>query len=127
MRIEDIPEDIEWHPLPDEADNCYLVIIPGRNPIRAFIDPAKGVEALIADILDPPEPPPPRRLVLRRTIIERLAAADLLDEAEAALLKAPALTRWRWNTAGDSVYFDDPETVSFLEAIGADPAEILAP
>lgn len=71
--------------------------------------------------------PEPRRIVPRRTIIERLAEAGLLDEAEAALLEAPALLRWKWNTAGDGVYFDDPETVGFLKAIGADPDVILAP
>lgn len=71
--------------------------------------------------------PPKRRRVDRRTIIERLATADLLDEAEAALLAAPTLTRWKWNTALEGVYFDDAETVAFLQSIGADPAVILAP
>lgn len=70
---------------------------------------------------------PPRRIVDRRTIIERLAEADLLDLAEAALLAAPVLTRWKWNTAGEGVYFDDAETIAFLKAIGADPDLILAP
>lgn len=70
---------------------------------------------------------PPRRIVDRRTIIERLDKADLLDLAEAALLSAPAITRWKWNTAGEGVYADDPETLAFLKAIGADPDSILAP
>lgn len=70
---------------------------------------------------------PPRRIVPRRTIIERLAEAGLLDEAEAALLAAPALIRWKWNTAGEGVYFDDTETIAFLTAINADPDLILAP
>lgn len=67
-----------------------------------------------------------RRRVDRRTIIERLAAVDLLDVAEAALLAAPAVVRWRWNTT-DAVYADDPDTLGFLKAIGADPGVILAP
>lgn len=71
--------------------------------------------------------PPKRRRVDRRTIIERLAAANLLDEAEAALLAAPTITRWKWNTALEGVYFDDPETLTFLAAIGADSDAILAP
>lgn len=69
---------------------------------------------------------PERRKVDRRIIIERLAKAGLLDYAEAALLAAPAVVRWRWNTT-DAVYADDPDTLTFLKAIGADPEAILAP
>lgn len=86
---------------------------------------AEVIEAYRIATADPE--PETRRLVDRRTIIERLDKADLLDLAEAALLSAPAITRWKWNTAGEGVYADDPETLAFLKAIGADPESILAP
>lgn len=68
-----------------------------------------------------------RRRVDRLTIIKRLDVLGLLNEAEAAILAAPAITRWRWNIATEGVYADDPETIGFLQSIGANPDVILAP
>ncbi|MCG8511675.1 MAG: hypothetical protein MI741_20870 [Rhodospirillales bacterium] len=70
-------------------------------------------------------PPPPRRLVKKTAIIDRLQEVGLLDAARAAMDQAPTYTQERWN-ARDAVYADDPETIEFLTAIGADPDAILA-
>lgn len=67
-----------------------------------------------------------RHLVPKRVIIDRLHAAGLLDIARKALDAADLYTRERWN-ARDAVFADDPETISFLRLIGADPDAILAP
>lgn len=72
------------------------------------------------------EAKPERRLVPKRVIIDRLHAAGLLDAARNALDSAPLYTRERWN-ARDAIYADDPESIAFLRAVGADPDVILAP
>ncbi len=59
-------------------------------------------------------------------IVDRLQAAGLLAAARAALDAADLYTRERWNTR-DSIYADDQTAVALIEAIGADPADILAP
>lgn len=43
------------------GENCYLIFPDGptSDPITAYINPAVGIEASLADILDPPVPPPP--------------------------------------------------------------------
>ncbi len=69
---------------------------------------------------------PERRLVPKRVIIDRLYEAGLLAAARKALDAAPLYTRERW-AARDAVFADDPESIAFLKAIGADPAVILAP
>lgn len=69
----------------------------------------------------------PRRRVARIDIVRRLAAVGLLAAAEKAIAGADALTRQEWATADLGVYADDPKTIGFLRAIGANPDTILAP
>lgn len=67
-----------------------------------------------------------RVLVPKRLIVERLNGVGLLDAARAALDAADIYTRERWNTR-EAIYTDDAAALALLNAIGADPAEILAP
>ncbi len=72
-----------------------------------------------------PEEPPTNWRVSTYRIVRRLEDAGLIDAADAALDAQPLLFR-RFYTAG-SLPNDDPDAVAFLQAIGADPLEILAP
>jgi hypothetical protein len=108
------------------GDNCYLVQMPDGALVRCYIDPEKGIEAHIADLLDPQEPPA-RRLVTKSLIISRLHEAGLLAAAKAAL-EADLYARERWYAPDrPAVYADDAETLALLSHIGADAAVILAP
>lgn len=64
----------------------------------------------------------PRRRVRKSTIIARLTDEQLVAALE--ILTPRQMERWR---APDqpTVYYDDPETVAVLTAIGADPAEVM--
>lgn len=73
---------------------------------------------------DPDVPPTTWRVSTYR-IVRRLEEAGLVEAADAALDAQPVLFR-RFYTAG-SLPNDDPDAVAFLQAIGADPLEILAP
>lgn len=111
----------DFIPDPEGRKNHYVHPDLGLCALRDGMT----LEEFIASLDEPI--PELRRRVDRLTIIKRLDVLGLLDEAEAAILAAPALTRWRWNTATEGVYSDDPETIAFLEAIGANPDAILAP
>jgi hypothetical protein len=67
-----------------------------------------------------------RILVPKTVIIDRLNGAGLLGAARAALDAADLYTRERWNVR-DAVYADDATAAALLQAIGADPAAIMAP
>lgn len=99
--------------IPDDMGNRYRQILADwealGNRISPYIAPA-------------PQP----RLVLKRVIVDRLQVIGKLAAARAALDAQPLYVRERWN-ARDSVYATDPDTISLLTAIGADPAIILAP
>jgi hypothetical protein len=69
---------------------------------------------------------PQRRLVRKVDIVECLYAAGLLEAAREALDEADLYTRERWN-ARESIYADDETAIALLNAIGANPATILAP
>ena len=73
---------------------------------------------------DPDVPPTAWRVSTYR-IVRRLEEVGLIDAADAALAAQPVLFR-RFYTAG-SIPHDDPDAVALLDAIGADPVEILAP
>ncbi len=70
--------------------------------------------------------PAERRLVSKATIVDRLQAAGKLDAARAALDAQDLYTRERWNSRS-AIYADDVTAIALLQAIGADPAVILAP
>jgi hypothetical protein len=69
---------------------------------------------------------PPYHQVPTRMIVDRLEAAGKLEAARAALDAAPLYMRERWNNR-QLVNADDPDANALLQAIGADPAVILAP
>lgn len=68
---------------------------------------------------------PPYHLVAKRVIVDRLEQAGLLTAARTALDAADLYTQERWNTR-DRIYADDPAAVGLIQAIGGDPAVILA-
>jgi hypothetical protein len=71
--------------------------------------------------------PVQRRLVPKSLIVERLQAAGKLAAASTAL-NADLYKRERWYAPDrPAIYADDPEALALLNAIGADPAVILAP
>jgi hypothetical protein len=83
----------------------------------------KPTEAELAAYV-PPAPEP--RLVPKRTIIDRLNTAGKLVAAMQALAAADLYTQQRW-ISRDSIYFNDPTCLAVMQAIGADPAVIMAP
>jgi len=66
-----------------------------------------------------------RVLVPKSKVVDRLQAAGMLEAARAALDSADLYARERWNTR-DAIYTDDETALALLNAIGADPAVILA-
>ncbi|MFY9699881.1 MAG: hypothetical protein WAK34_16465 [Rhodoplanes sp.] len=71
-----------------------------------------------------PEPP---RLVLKSLIVQRLIDDEKIAAANAALEADPA-KKARWYAADHpAIRADDADAIAFLQAIGADPAAILAP
>jgi hypothetical protein len=69
---------------------------------------------------------PPYHRVAKSTIVRRLQEAGKLAEASAAL-NADLYARERWYAPDrPAVNADDPEALALLQAIGADPAVILA-
>lgn len=64
----------------------------------------------------------PRRMVRKSVVLSRLT--DQQIEAAIGLLTASQAERWR---ASDRpmVYFDDPETVAIVQAVGADPDVVM--
>src|SRR5688572_27183807 len=69
----------------------------------------------------------PRRLVPKSVIVDRLNAAGKLGAARVAL-DANLYARERWYAPDrPAIYFDDPEALALLAAIGADAETILAP
>jgi hypothetical protein len=71
-------------------------------------------------------PAAPLRTVRKSVIVARLIAANKITAAVQAIMAKPDLfARW---TAADrpEVRADDADTIAFLQAIGADPAAILA-
>lgn len=70
-----------------------------------------------------PDPEPVRRTIEKSTIIDRLTDAQL----DQALSIMTTRQKERWRMPGHPVvYVDDPEVLGLLQAIGADPAVVLA-
>lgn len=63
--------------------------------------------------------------VRKITIVNRLIAAEKMAAALAAMDADPVL-KARWDAAPE-IYPDDEEAITFLTAIGADAAAVLAP
>jgi len=81
-----------------------------------------GDRVIVTRKLPQPEP----RLVRKSVIIDRLHDAGKLDAAYAVLQAAPLYDRQRWESR-DAIYYNDPTMLAVLNAVGADPADILAP
>lgn len=72
-------------------------------------------------------PSSPKRTVAKSTIVSRLIETGKIEAAYAALTADPAA--WaRWVASDRPVInYDDPDAIALLNAIGANPDEILAP
>lgn len=78
---------------------------------------------LVEKAWEEPDPEPERRRVDKATIVERLTDAQL----EQAITLMTTRQKERWRMPGHpSVYADDPEVIGLVQAIGADPAAVLA-
>jgi len=72
-------------------------------------------------------PPPPRRLIRKTLVKQRLIDLGLMDAAFGVLVSQPVcFARW-FDMDYPEVYADDPDALALLEAIGADPAQVMAP
>jgi len=68
-----------------------------------------------------------RRKVRKSVVKQRLIEAGLMDAAYALLTAQPvAFARW-FDMDYPEVYFDDPDALALLDAIGAAPEVIMAP
>jgi hypothetical protein len=75
------PERSYWYPLKGRGDNAYHVILADGQEFTCYIDPAKGIDAMIRDLIDPPELPgdaaPPRDLAAELDALKaRIAALE---------------------------------------------------
>ncbi|WP_018184716.1 hypothetical protein [Kaistia granuli] len=72
--------------------------------------------------------PEPRRRVEKWVIAERIEAAGKSDAAyELLTMPGNRAAFIKWNMPVPSVFYDDPDTLLFINALGLDPAVILAP
>lgn len=99
--------------VPFEAPEGKLIAPRGFETFEEI----NGVPHQIRETMDPP-----RRMVRKSIILSRLTDEQI--EAAIAVLSASQAERWR---ASDrpAVYFDDPETVAIIRAVGADPDIVL--
>lgn len=114
VNVIELDESSDWR-----APDGYRAIASDTGNIGDAFDGTAFTPAPAIDV-------PLRRLVRASVIVDRLQAAGLLAAARAALDAADLYTRERWN-ARAAIYADDPTAIALLQAIGADPAAILAP
>jgi len=70
---------------------------------------------------------PARQMIAKSTVQARIIAAGKMDAAYAALTGNSAyFARW-FAPDHPAVYSDDPDAVALVQALGLDPATILAP
>lgn len=101
------------------------IAIDSETELSQIVNVTEVISAWTA-AAPPPPPPPPRRMVPKSTIVTRLNTAGKLSAASSAL-NADLYTRERWYAPDKpALYFDDPEALALLQAIGADPAVIMA-
>ena len=119
VRKNDGVEIQSWPDVPGRINLPGLVVVMGAD-VGWENDEYRLDQKTVAD----PEPQPaPRRLVLKSTILDRLTDQQVEDAV--ALMRQKQLERWRCPDK-PGVYFDDPETLAVLNAVGADPAVVLA-
>jgi hypothetical protein len=91
----------------------------GKQPSASVEWDGQGVRYVLEDA--------PRRRVLKAIVEQRLIEAGLMDAAYIALSSSGAMfARW-YSRISDSVFFDDPDALALLTAIGANAEEIMAP
>jgi hypothetical protein len=74
----------------------------------------------------PAEVEPERKLIPKSVIVQRLIDAGKIEAADTAL-ESDKAAKARWNAADHpAIWSDDPEALALLQAIGADPAVIMA-
>lgn len=109
----------------DSTDNRFLTWA-NRNAVSRIASESELVDVLKAFNCKTGVLAPDRVPIRKSTVVTRLIAAGLIEEALSALLaNAAAFARW---TAPDwpEVYQDDEDVLGLLGAIGADPTVILA-
>lgn len=105
-------------------DNALAASLDPDDLNFVEMDDAEYAPLLAAQIASDKATQP--RLVPKSLIVSRLHAAGLLAAASEAL-NADLYRRERWYASDKpAIYADDPEALALLQAIGADPAVILA-
>ena len=127
------PRPVE-HPLVEA-----IVAAGGMEAVEIILDPPKPEPVPVVEVItvpeDPPPPPaPPPGEITKLRLVETLGAVGKLRDAMALLkLEAPAtdltdaelLLRERW-FAAQSLNLHASEVATLLEAIGVDPASLIA-
>ncbi len=109
-----------WVQRNQNGNICAVYALKQDDCAEEFLDDTNDE---VVEFLTPLKPEP--RLVRKSLIIDRLQDAGKLEAAYAALQAAPLYDRQRWEVR-DSVYYNDPTMLAALNAIGADPAVIMA-
>jgi len=105
----------------DDAD--FVAFANGKPPAYTAID---SMDSLI-EVLRLYNVPPYHR-VFKSTVISRLSDVQLASASDAFGQLSNMRLRERWYAPDQpSVNADDPDTLNFLAAIGADPKIVLAP
>jgi hypothetical protein len=115
-----------------ELDGFSLVTIQDADPLPngkvatgqtvAMVGGAPKFVNTLADA-----PPSPRQMVQKSVVQSRIIDAGKMGDAYAALTGNPIyFARW-FAPDHPSVYCDDPDAVILVQALGLDPAAILAP
>lgn len=117
-RIADGAELFRYRYKPERFDLPNDVVIMGAEPGWQ-----NDEYRLVDKAWEEPDPEPIRRMIDKAIIIDRLTDAQL-DQA-LSLMTTRQKERWRM-PGHPAVYVDDPEVLGLLQAIGADPAVVLA-
>lgn len=90
--------------------------VPGTERFELI----SGKVWLVSDLVDLPVE---RRMLPKWLVADRLTDAQL--EAAFAIMSVRQQQRW-WAQEFPNIYADDPEMLAVLDAVGADPAVVLA-
>lgn len=125
-------DPFNWHWIVDgnetrfwsSAAGAYVDELPSGAGVTRIASESELDEVLAAyGLLGPTA----RRKVLKSVVQARLIDAELMDAAKLALDSNSAyFARW-FAPDHPEVYADDPDAISLIRAIGADPETILAP